>query len=97
MEDIAIFKNKDKQEGSQQPDYRMVASWKVGEEWKNVTVAALWKGDKKNGPILTGKMSKEYKTEEGKVYPAFEIKRAELKTEEPQATQEDSPFDNDHF
>ena len=78
MKNISIFANKDKVAGSPQPDFRMVASWRENGEWKNVTVASLWRCDSENpnGPKLTGKMSEEYTNGEGKTFPAFEIKRA---------------------
>jgi len=78
MKNISIFANKDKVAGSSQPDFRMVASWQDNGEWKNVTVASLWRCDSENpnGPKLTGKMSEEYTNREGKTFPAFEIKRA---------------------
>lgn len=75
MKNISIFKNNDKKTENS-PDYRMVASWKdeLG-NWQNVTVASLWKGDKDNGPALKGTMLDEYTNQDGKTYPAFEIKR----------------------
>lgn len=82
LTNISIFKNKDKQEGSQQPDFRLVASWKKEDgTYGNVTVASLWKGEKENGPALRGEMSKEYTNSEGKTFPAFVITRAEPKEE----------------
>lgn len=78
MKNISIFKNTNKK-SENSPDYRVVASWQVGDEWKDVTVASLWKNDSENpnAPTLKGKMMEEYTNEEGKTFPAFEIKRAD--------------------
>lgn len=74
MKNLSVFKN-DNKTSENQPDYRLVASYKDAEgNWHNETVASLWKGDKskENGPALTGKMSdaREY---EGKKYPGYSI------------------------
>lgn len=97
MKNIAIFKNKDKKEGSKQPDYRLVASWKKEDgTYGSVTVGSLWKGEGENAPILRGEMKDAYTNQEGKEYPAFEIKRVEGKTdpvaEAQDLTPEDIPF-----
>lgn len=56
----------------------MVASWKDEKgEWQNVTVASLWVGENENGPKLKGSMLDEYTNNDGKTFPAFEIKRVD--------------------
>ena len=75
MKNLSVFKNTDKQEGSSQPDYRVVASYKDGEgNWQNETIASLWKGDQTNpnAPALTGKMS-EAREYQGKQYPGWKV------------------------
>jgi hypothetical protein len=75
MKNLSVFKNTDKQEGSSQPDYRLVASHKDEQgNWQNETIASLWKGDQTNpnAPALTGKMS-EAREYQGKQYPGWKV------------------------
>lgn len=78
MKNISIFKNRDKVEGSNQPDYRLVASWKDEQgNWQSVTVGSLWKDTNENGPSLKGSMKDAFTTQDGKDFPGFKITRDE--------------------
>lgn len=60
---IAIKPNKHKDEGSNQPDYRM-AVLDENEQWNEC--AALWKKQDKNGQtFLSGKMKEPYQDKAG--------------------------------
>lgn len=72
---IAVFPNRDKQKGDNKPDLQLVASWKEGEEYKNVTVGALWKKTNDNGSFYSGEMKSAYTNSEGKEFPGFVIMR----------------------
>ena len=74
---ITIFPNKDKKEGDNKPDLNLVASWKVGEEYKNVTVGALWKKEGANGNFYSGSMKDGYTNKDGKEMPGFVITRSD--------------------
>ena len=75
MKKLSLFKNTDKQEGTSQPDYRLVASYQDGSgNWVNETVGSFWKNqtDNPNAPTLSGKMS-EAREYQGKQYPGWKI------------------------
>lgn len=57
MKTIVVKKNDNKEEGSNQPDYRM-AALDENEEWQEV--AALWKKEKNGQTFLSGKMKNQY-------------------------------------
>ena len=75
MKKLSLFKNTDKQEGSSQPDYRLVASYQDDKgEWQNQTVGSFWlnKSENPNAPKLSGNLS-EAREHEGKSYPGYSI------------------------
>lgn len=87
---ISVFPNRDKVEGDNKPDLRLVASWKEGEEFKNVTVGALWKKqDKNGGTFYSGEMRDGYTNSEGQQFPGFTITRDDAPVQAP------TDFDND--
>ena len=58
---ITVFKNKDKEEGDNRPDYTGPAKTEEGVELQ----VALWITESKNGLIyLSGKLQKPYKSED---------------------------------
>ena len=76
MKKLSLFKNTDKQEGSSQPDYRLVASYQDDKgEWQNQTVGSFWlnKSENPNAPKLSGNLS-ESREHEGKSYIGYSIK-----------------------
>lgn len=95
MKNIALFKNQNKQEGDNKPDYNLTASWQDDQgNWQSVTVGSLWRQDNSqnpNAPALSGKMANARTSNEGKQFPGFEIKREGVpENATPAPTQEDN-------